>query len=545
MSVVIEYEDITPNIKTDSGDYTSTDKQEYVDLSELKQENNLFPNYALCLPYYSLIGTAINAPSTEEWEHIGYVSNSMSDENGDFDVSPVIERTLSANYSGKGITLTFNSTTEDYCNSINIKWYHDATILADEDYTPDESTYFCEKEVVGFNKVVITLKSTNKPYRYAWLTNIEYGIIRKIKTDEAKKINVLTDISPISEELPIGTMTVELIPKGNIHYMFQKTQKIKLLYNNELIGTYYIDEAKQTKANAYSIRLQDAIGILSQKKFAGGIYINEPLINIINDISILCNIEFEVAEEFLNATITGQIDNINCRDVVCQLCMSIGAVANCYGTTKVRIFKLNEISQRTIDVNSQFLGVKVAELNKATEVVLNVFDWQKDETLTTLVNRTGTSAISGTYDYTSEEPYGDYVANSYVTINSSTANSINYTINITSGTQRAKIQGYKYLSNNYSISKKNPDVIVGDLENVMSVTNLKLVNAENCGDILNRVYDYYLHSRKITSKIVLGDNKIGDNVDIVCGDMGTYNGNIISMNMSITNSSIVAEVVII
>ena len=63
MKPKIIYEDVSPLAKIDSSEYTSTDKKEYVDMSDLKSETpTYFPNYALCLPRYSKIGEYNNSP---------------------------------------------------------------------------------------------------------------------------------------------------------------------------------------------------------------------------------------------------------------------------------------------------------------------------------------------------------------------------------------------------------------------------------------------------------------------------------------------------
>ena len=223
MAIKIVYEDVSPLAKSDST-ATSEDKQSYVDMSDLsQQELTPFGNYALCLPRYSqLNGRFKNAPNTIPTSGNGYVSDSMSDEEGFFDTNPSITITFSQKHSAMGLTFIFNQLSGDYCNNISIKWYDTTTLLEEGDFTPNSVEYFCEKRVELFNRIEIEFKGTNKPYRYIFLAGIMYGVVRTYEESEIVRVNLLSELSQISEELTINTFGWTLMSDSNTEYLFQK-----------------------------------------------------------------------------------------------------------------------------------------------------------------------------------------------------------------------------------------------------------------------------------------------------------------------------------
>ncbi|MBT9812903.1 hypothetical protein GPL26_25315, partial [Enterocloster citroniae] len=127
-------------------------------------------------------------------------------------------------HSSVGITLTFNDYSGDYCSEVNIKWYRDDTLLANQNYYPDTYNYFCYGIVDYYNKVVITFLETSKPYRNVFLTGITWGLIRIFKDDEIEDINCLMELNPISEEVSINTMDYTIRSKSEYAFEFQKKQ---------------------------------------------------------------------------------------------------------------------------------------------------------------------------------------------------------------------------------------------------------------------------------------------------------------------------------
>lgn len=534
MKPKIIYEDVSPLAKIDSSEYTSTDKKEYVDMSDLKSETpTYFPNYALCLPRYSKIGEYNNSPNTLPESGLGYVSASISNEERGFENNPIIERVFNQKHSSVGISIGFNQYSGDYCDLVNIKWYEDNTLLYDKDFEANSAYYFCQQNVTNFNKLVIEFKRTSKPYRYVWVGAIDYGITREFKSDEAKNIKTLNEISQISEELTINTMNFKLFSLSDVEFMFQKTQVMKLYADNELMGAYYIDTAKRTASNQYDIKTKDAIGIMAEINYMGGMYENVLASTIIADIFSRCNLEYGLDETLLSKTITGYIPIMTCRDTLAWICMAIGGVVNTAYSEKVVIKPLETEVKRNISTHEQFIGASIETLSKVTGITVEGYKYTQSTESVELFNDTLKDTIT--------VHFAEPIHSLSITNGTIIESNVNYAV--ISGTGATVLNGKRYNASIIVSSKVNPSLGALDLQNIVELKNVNIVNSENIVEVRDRIYDYYLKNKQVNVKIAVGENKLGDKVNIDTLYEGTKVGIIERMSTTYTNS-IASEVVI-
>lgn len=534
MKPKIIYEDVSPLAKIDSSEYTSTDKKEYVDMSDLKSEiPTYFPNYALCLPRYSKIGEYNNSPNTIPTSGLGYVSNSISSSNRTFTSNPKIERLFTQKHSSVGISIGFNQYSGDYCDLINIKWYEDNVLLYDMDFEPNSTYYFCEKNVENFNKLIIEFKRTSKPQRYIWVGAIDYGTTRVYENNEAKNIKTLNEISQISEELTINTMDFKLFSLRDVDFLFQKTQAMKLYADDVLMGTYYIDTAKRTANNQYDIKTKDAIGILAEQSYMGGMYNNVLASTIIADIFNKCNLKYKIEQSLANKTITGYIPIMTCRDTLTWICMAIGAVVNTAYSEKTVIKSLETEVKRTINTHDQFTGASIETLSKVTGVSVEGYRYTTSNESVELFNDTLNDTIT--------VQFGEPIHSLSITNGAIIESNVNYAV--IKGTGTTVLSGKRYNVSAIVSSKINPSLGALDLQNIVQLKNVNIINSSNIVEVRDRIYNYYLNNKRINTKIIVGENKLGDKVNVDTLYEGAKTGIIERMSTTYTNS-LASEVVI-
>ena len=532
MKPKIVYEDISPLAKRDPSEYTATDKKDYVNMSDLKAETpTYFPNYALCLPRYSKIGEYNNSPNTMPENGLGYVSLSISDEEGTFKTNPVIERVFEQKHNSVGICIGFNEYSGDYCDLINIKWYEDSVLLYDIDFTPNSAYYFCSQNVTNFNKLIIEFKRTSKPHRHVWIGTIDYGVVRQFNNEEAKNIKTLNEISQISEELTINTMDFKLYSLSDVEFMFQKTQVMKLYADNELMGAYYIDTAKRTASNQYEIKTKDAIGIMAEVNYMGGMYNNVLATTIIADIFSKCNLTYELDRSLESKTITGYIPIMTCRDALTWICMAIGGIVNTAYSEKVVIKPLKAEVQRVINTHEQFIGASIETLPKVTGVSVEGYKYSISSESIELFNDTLKDTIT--------VHFGEPIHSLSITNGTIVESHVNYAV--ITGTGATVLNGKRYNVSTIVSSKLNPSLGALDLQNIVELKNVNIINPANIEEVKGRIYDYYLNNKQINVKLVVGENKLGDKVNIETIYEGTKTGVIEKMSTTYTNS-VVSEV---
>jgi hypothetical protein len=251
--------------------------------------------------------------------------------------SPVVDEIPFDNYqTSVGITLQFDPGNGDYCNDLNIKWYQDDTLLFDKDFTPNASIYFCQQNVENYNKIIITFKSMNKPYRFLKFQVIDYGVVRTFEKEELQSIKILEEASLTSEELRINTLNILLRSLSNIDFMFQKKQPIKIEANSNLLGVFFIDRAIRKASNVYEIEAIDYVGLLDKLIFPGATYSNTLVSTLV--AAIMGNIPYQLDSTLGAKTLSGTLERCTCREALLQVAFAICGVVDTSRSSVVKIF---------------------------------------------------------------------------------------------------------------------------------------------------------------------------------------------------------------
>ena len=179
-----------------------------------------------------------------------------------------------------------------------------------------------------YNKVVITFLETSKPYRNVFLTHIIWGLIRVFKDDEIEDINCLMELNSISEEVSINTMDYTIRSKTEYAFEFQKKQKQTLYFDEAILGIYYLKDGKQIGEKRYSVETQDAVGILDNNPFMGGIYENMLVSEILDNIMEGEGIAYFLDDAYKETRISGYLPVTSKRSALQQLAFAIGALVD-------------------------------------------------------------------------------------------------------------------------------------------------------------------------------------------------------------------------
>lgn len=535
MAIRVVYEDLSPLAKGDSMP-TSTDKKDFVNMEDLKSEElTPFSNYALCLPRYSkLNGKYVNAPNEIPKSGLGYVSKSISKADGTFEKNPMIEILFTQNHTAVGLNLIFNEHSGDYADYLNIKWYRDEELLSDKDFRPNSANYSCMNNVELFNKILIEFKKTSKPYRYIFIGGVIYGIIRNYEKNEIMRINLLSEISQIGEELSINTFGFTLVSQTDTEYLFQKQQQLKLFNGDKLLGSYFIDTATRKSEKTYDIKCYDLIGILDQTVFMGGIYNGVRAGSILEKIFGEANIGYIVDNVTAEKLIYGYIPILTRREALCWICMATGSVADTTNSETVDIYRIDEEVKRNIDITQQYEGTKIENSVIVTGIKLTSYTYTEATDVVTVFEE----ILNGrTLIEFSEPLYGLSISGG--TIEES---GTNYAI-ITGTGSKVVLTGKVYNVSTKVTEKANPLIGALDIKNVVEVSDCTIISSNNAEEVAERVLSYYLKTKKVNAKIILGDNDLGDTVTIEAGFEGQIKGVIEKLEIS-ANNKLAGKVVI-
>ena len=470
----IIYKDVAPGAAADAS-FTSTAAASFSDMA-LADGYESVPIITGELNEVGLNGTFVPLGS----QAVPFWSSALSGSDCVFTSPPVITVEFDSQYTSVGVTLIFGQSTDDYCRSVNVKWYQGTILKADQDFAPDGPVYFCQKNVSSFDKVVITLNETNLPYRYAKVEQILFGVLRTFDMTEIRNAKITNQINHISSEVPVSTLNWTLDSKSDVDYMFQLKQPMEVRNDGYLIGVYYINEHSRTAERLYSLRCQDAFGVLDGATFDGGVYSGKSAKAMLSEI-VGGDFTVSYASGVADALLTGVLLPATKRASIQQVLFAWGVCAATDGVDGIRVFTLNDTST-VIDTDHTYTGASITTSAIVTQVKVTAHTYTQDSS--------GSIEIGGVK--------------------------------------------YKDVQTVYEVS--NPNITANDKKNIVEVTGATLVSTSIGQAVAQRVYDYYAKRNTAKTKIVWTGELLGDCVTVPNAWGETSTGNISKMDIALSNT---------
>lgn len=500
MSVLVKYTDVALGAK-EAFDISTDEKLDVSNVDLIKTEGATFKRYDIPFQLNSMIldGKSDFLPESYMAD-IGFVSEQISDENGNFAEPIIFELNSNETFTSAGLSLRFDEIKNIFATHINIKWYNRDVLLADEDFYPTSANYFCNKKVQFFDKIVICFYSLSVPYNSLVVNHIEYGLKVEFSPKELRSAKIIQEIDPISASVPINSFDFTIDSKKDIEFSFQTKQPIEAIFNEETKATTFVKNAKRKSKTIWDIQSEDYIGLMNEIPFKGGIYNNKNAVELLGEIFGVAKVPYIVLGDFEGVTVTGYIPYTTCREALMQVAFAMGAVADTSNSDKVKIFGLSqevsqEITRKRIRQGQSTEGdtrVTAVELvahsyNEIAESVV-AYDAQK--------NGVGENIL-----VTFSEPLHDLS----ITNGNIIKSGANYAvINANSDCQ---LLGEKYQHTTIVRRKENPFVLATDIENIIAVEKATLISSNNVDKILGACYNYLVNTEKTSMKIIDGSKK--------------------------------------
>ena len=443
------------------------------------------------LPFGSLTNEPVAVLEANSWllngtrvlretQRFAFWSEDLSGEDGTFAAPPTITIDFDEQYSLMGITLVFDTVTEEFCSEINVKWYQGETLKADADFFPNATTYFCSNRVESFDRIVLTLNKTALPYRRAKLSKIVFGLNRVFGMSELRSASVVNEMDGIAETLPISTFKWTLDSKEDVDFMFQLKQPVEIRNDDKLLGVYYIDSHKRKTARIYDIECYDAIGVLDESTFAGGFYTDKSGKELLGEI-IGADFEIEYAEDVVDVNLSGILEKASKRSAIQQVLFAWGVCMATDGSKAVKVFNL-DTSLTEIGKDQTFTGASIETSSIVTEIRVTAHSYAADD--------------SGSIE----------------------------------------IGGAKYSDTETVYTVSNPNVTAVDKQNVKEFNGGTLVSPAIGQSVAQRIYDWYMRRNKAKASIVWKGEALGDYVSFPNSWDGVNAGNITKMEIKLSNT---------
>jgi len=238
--------------------FTTNSQESISNLTQLKQSEYEDIKYATCEDDFTMLDGSYNyLPDTLTNEHIGWWSQEISDENGDFDTYPTLTAQLNNTYDVVGFSLY--SSKENGIAECNISAYNDNTLIYNETFTSGNEVLIADIPTSSFNKVVVEVTKSLQPYRRVKLLSFLFGIQKTWDKNDIISARISEGASINSETLPINELVFEMYDPehyfSNQHaermYVYKKasrTAKVSTVNSGSITN---INQIKDLKTDLY------------------------------------------------------------------------------------------------------------------------------------------------------------------------------------------------------------------------------------------------------------------------------------------------------
>lgn len=519
-------------IKDDIVSITATDIQSFSDLDDLGMvvAFNQKPYATYEQDYWLLDGNYKFMPTTP---HVGYMSASLTDENGDVVGSPpTLTIIFNSVHSTDNLILRFAQYTNDYASGITVAYYNSVDALIRTDNYSPMSTYFATGQAVAnFKKIIITFTATVNLYRYFRLTGIDFDEAVLFSGTEVKAANVVEEINPLSTEISINTLDLTLFsadgdfsivaPSGfYANLQFKEPLDVYEQINDDVIyiGRFYLDTWESRTENEATFEASDAIGLLDKPIFYGGFFVEfeagDPISmeDLIERIMSITGLDYTLDPSLAAVELEGVLNVSSCREALQQVAFAAGAYITCARSNAIRILPIELASglvayDHTLTQTEKGIASPLTLKPLVTGVEISEHSFlSRDIPDTEFFNQTlavGTHFIIPTFF-----PYDLDTTGTTATFTfDADYNNTPIFVAVVTVTGVLKLVAVTELGDTLKvISEYNGSLPVGTPQNVLVINDATLVTPANSAAVVSRVYDYhqqrYLQKTKLFASLV-------------------------------------------
>lgn len=336
-----------------------TTKQPWVNVSQLHDEDDthVMAKWGTLEPgQFVLDGTAAMFPDDPAAQDMGLWSAGMSGADGRFAAPPVLTVAFSRPHTSLGITFVFAEPTGDWCDDLHLAWYDAAgAVLAEQNFAPDSASYFCDRLVHDYYKVVATFRKTNKPRRYLKLFRVRYGVVEHLTGGGLTEASLLEEADPTSMTVSVNTLRFgfyadrrfDLLDLTGVYSVFQQQQRVRVRQTVDGVtremGLFYTDVPEVQDERVVTIDCIDLVGVLGQTEYLGGLWLDGITAGaLIREIMTSADAAayYELAPSLAGIVIKGYLPICTHREALQQVAFALGAVVSCARSDNIRIYPL-------------------------------------------------------------------------------------------------------------------------------------------------------------------------------------------------------------
>ena len=449
----------------------------------------------------------------DEPDTIAFFTDAMSDDNGDFAVTPYIDISFTEMHSSFALTISF---IDDYPLQIKCTWYQSGDVVFQNIYNVTENNFIVPASVSNYNAIRIEfLKAL--PKRYVKINFIRYGVLINWTENELKSGKLLLERDMLSSRLSNNALTFEVIdPKdqtnpGNaegLHNYFQKTQ---IMYPYEMVndrrvdlGRYFLKDFSYSK-NLCKVNAVSYLGLFENVQYDKGVMYNGITAGaLLADIFSTLEIDnYEIDSVTANTLLYGTLVPTNCKQAIQQILFACNSIIDTTNVEKIKILKSTSAISGIIERSTK-MNTKVTRTDYVSGVAIKYSTYQPSSQNSTEVVKNVYEA--GDYKVVFTTPYRNYTITNGTITNSSTF-FVEFTVSAESAQVIIEADGYDVVENKETVSR---DYIEGgEGENVKEFTTT-LCNAQTAKALAAKILTHYDNRLEIDIKHIINSANINE-----------------------------------
>lgn len=125
----------------------------------------------------TVLNGAFKFPTKTNPIYQGYISDEISDANGEWTTNPQINIVFSQYVQFGGLSFQFDNNYGWFPESFQVEAYNNGVSVFNETYSPNNEYFVIEDDIPACDNLVLTWLKNNKPYSYARLLELIYGVV--------------------------------------------------------------------------------------------------------------------------------------------------------------------------------------------------------------------------------------------------------------------------------------------------------------------------------------------------------------------------------
>lgn len=498
-------------------------------------------------------------PSAYPW---GVYSTAMSDAQGHYATPVVVDISFTVEHSSSALTLRFY---DHFPNQLRVTWYNIRDeVITSGTYEVDALEYIVETPVSGYLRIEMEFLSSHDPYRYIKMHGIDYGagytfgeesVIGCAVHEEVDLISATVAANTLELSLHFEDESLSIVNLNSLFYLLQSSQWLNVYRDDQYYGLFYLDRWATEGNRKATFYCNDAIWVLEQSEYPGGIYRNKPIVDLLDDIIGELRIDYALAEELQSETVTGWLPYGSRRDALQQIAFAVRAVVDCSRTDCIRIFRYAPDMYATpgysglfyagipplltpgagagkaIPLTRKLLGHTETLQPQVSDVIVTAHKYELDSENAGKELAKGTFG-AGTHLIKLRNPATHFSA-VRASIVGSDANYVKILVTAANAALEQIIYGTEYIDSAVLFSESDA---FAPLKKEVTVTDATLVSQENAQQVATHIFDYYRNRYIDEGSILLLDEKCGDDVALQHNATHKIYGKIVSLDVELTKA---------